>query len=511
MAEIVSSAVVQETVSQVLSNLVQKNEEKDESNKHRNLERLEMAHTRLEAVLEISDGWQITDASLLRWRSKLKRAAQECEDTLYGCKKRVLEEEQMEEEVRNSSFPRRIAHATKSFIFSTLGNNSYESSRSIIRRFEWFADGASEFLRYVELGGTTRCGMPFDPLIRHLLTGKKLEHKFNPGNGCPNLFLQLVPFITAAHGIEAILFFMQKDSNVPEDNFFLSIMLQLSESTDIVGIAVKCLQLFDPLFKSTAENIRKKLTLLPTEDLSWVPYGESQQKEHWDNLLSFATQWFRPNPLCCKQRDPHEARCSSKVQMSGIPDVSLEPVIEVNLQCHVSPSAYNSQKTSPSRGRLQESPLLKAGLIFMPHGALVNTNSATEAINGEEQSCLNTNTTLQQLEEMILPKAIDYFHQNAKASAYQTLWNSKHGTAYVQVENAILKNQSTWRTRVSRARKGKPLKRVDQELESQTYVIPHFLDLWAAHAPIRLQDSIADWIQKEKENQLALSEFSSFP
>jgi len=87
MADIVSSAVVQETVSKVLSNLVRKYEEKDESNKDMNLERLEMAHTRLEAVLEISDRWQITDASLLRWNSKLKRVAQECDDTLHNCNK----------------------------------------------------------------------------------------------------------------------------------------------------------------------------------------------------------------------------------------------------------------------------------------------------------------------------------------------------------------------------------------------------------------------------------------
>ena len=52
MAEIVSSAVVQETVSQILSSLVQKYDEKEESNANRNLERLDMAHIRLEAALE---------------------------------------------------------------------------------------------------------------------------------------------------------------------------------------------------------------------------------------------------------------------------------------------------------------------------------------------------------------------------------------------------------------------------------------------------------------------------
>jgi hypothetical protein len=52
MAEIVSSALVHETVSQLLSNLVQKYEDKEESSANRNLERLQMAHIRLEAALE---------------------------------------------------------------------------------------------------------------------------------------------------------------------------------------------------------------------------------------------------------------------------------------------------------------------------------------------------------------------------------------------------------------------------------------------------------------------------
>ena len=107
----------------MLSNLVRKYEEKDESNKDMNLERLEMAHTRLEAVLDISDRCQITDASLLRWRSKLKRVAQECDDTLHNCKQRILEDEETEKEVRKSSFPKRIARTTRSFVSSIFRPN----------------------------------------------------------------------------------------------------------------------------------------------------------------------------------------------------------------------------------------------------------------------------------------------------------------------------------------------------------------------------------------------------
>jgi hypothetical protein len=65
MAEIVGSVVVQESVSQILSGLLQKYGEKHNSNVFRNLERLEMAHIRLEAVLQTSDKWDITDTSLL--------------------------------------------------------------------------------------------------------------------------------------------------------------------------------------------------------------------------------------------------------------------------------------------------------------------------------------------------------------------------------------------------------------------------------------------------------------
>ena len=64
-----------------------------------------MAHIKMEAALQTSEKWQITDGSLLCWRRKLKRAAKECDDTLHRYKHRVLEKEQMEQEVRNSPIP----------------------------------------------------------------------------------------------------------------------------------------------------------------------------------------------------------------------------------------------------------------------------------------------------------------------------------------------------------------------------------------------------------------------
>uniref|UniRef100_A0A0A9DGV1 Uncharacterized protein n=1 Tax=Arundo donax TaxID=35708 RepID=A0A0A9DGV1_ARUDO len=440
-----------------------------------------MAQIELEAALEISDKWLITDASLLRWRKKSKRAVQECDGTVHKCKQRIIEDEQTKKEVRKSSFPKRIAHTTKSFVFSIFSHNNDESSRSVVQRFEWFADGASEFMRFVELGGTPRRQMPFDPLIRNLFTGKKLYHKVIRANKCP-LFVLWAPFITAGHGIEARLIFMQKDGNVPEDDFYLSVMLQLSESTDIVGIVIKCLELFAPLFKSTVETIRKELMQLPIQDFSWVPYVDSHNKEHWDILHGFGTQWFRPNPLCCKQRDQHKFCHGSKLDKSGVPDVSLEPVIEVHLHCQVSLSEYNKQRTSLPE--CKNSPYLKAGLLFTPHGSSedmlpADISSAVVAVDDEEQHCLHTDITLEQLEEIMLPKAINYFHQNTKGTVYQILWKSKHGTAYINAEKA-----SVIMPRTRRMFPGAKERKLLQRQESWAHVISNFLNIWATHAPV---------------------------
>ena len=225
MAEMVSSAVIQESVSQIISGLVQKYEEKVETNEIRNIERLAMAHIRLEAALETSEKWQITDASLLHWRKKLKRAAQDCGDTLHKGKQRILEEEKMEKEVMNSSFPKRIAHATKSFVFSIFSRNNDELNPSVVKRFEWYADGASEFLRFIELGGTPLCHiMPSGSLIKNLFAGKQLHHKIVRGSQQPLCQLWLIPFSTAERGTEVSLFFIKKDGTT-EGNIYFSMIV----------------------------------------------------------------------------------------------------------------------------------------------------------------------------------------------------------------------------------------------------------------------------------------------
>ncbi|CAL5077156.1 unnamed protein product [Urochloa decumbens] len=511
MAEMVSSAVVQETVSQILSGLVHKCEGKEKSSANENMERLEMAHIRLGAALETSDKWKITDASLLRWRRKLKHVAQECGDSLQKCKQRILEDEEIQKEVRKSSFPKRIAHSTTSFVYSIFSCNNDELDRSIVRRFEWFADGASEFVRLVELGGTPHGHMPFHSFIKQLFAGKALQHKIVQGNDYPLFLLWLVPFNTTEHGTQANLMFTQKDDTSPEGNIYFSMTLQLSESTDIVGITIKCLELFAPHFKCTIEKMRKELSQLPTQDLSWVPLPTSAQeyRHSQHNLQILCSQWFRQDPLCCKHHDGHDVRQNSNIYMAGLSDIFLEPILEVTLQCQVSMSLYNKQNTLVSEDiiSLQDSQYLKAGISFAPHRSSEdmlhgNISSAIVAIVGEEQHCLDIDITLAQLEKIMLPKAIDYFHRNAKAAIYKMIWKSKHGSALIQVE----KTSMSTRRALGGARKRKMLQGQDEEIRSWTCMITHLIDLWHAHVPTQLRNAIMDWLQKVIRSTAATSE-----
>ena len=184
-------------------------------------------------------------------------------------------------------------------------------------------------------------------------------------------------------------------------------MLQISESTDIVGTVVNCLQLFPPCFQPTVETIKKELTQLPTQDFSWVPYVDLWHRKHWDNLRSFCTQWFRPNPLCCKKQQQSQSNkpwCSTNPDMVGLSDVSLCSVNQVNLQCQISLSEYNGQYTSLSELKYsgKDYQNLRAGLIFAPHGSsrnmlLVDRSSTMASFHRGEQGCERTDITLEQL------------------------------------------------------------------------------------------------------------------
>nr|XP_025882804.1 uncharacterized protein LOC4342282 isoform X8 [Oryza sativa Japonica Group] len=71
-----------------------------------------------------------------------------------------------------------------------------------------------------------------------------------------------------------------------------------------------------------------------------------------------------------------------------------------------------------------------------------------------------------------------------------------------EVMKATMNTRSTQRT-IRGSRKAKLLQQQGHKTQHRTNAISDFLNLWSAHAPVQLQGSILDWIQKEKEAQLA--------
>ncbi|XBI32272.1 hypothetical protein VPH35_055743 [Triticum aestivum] len=298
MAEMVKSAIVGEGVSWIFSGIAAASKTEDkpdvEATGGVSLERLEMARIKMEAALQTSDKWQITDTSLLHWRKKLKHAAQDCDDAAHRCRQLSRQENEAEKAVRKSSFPTRFAQATKEFISSYVVRNNdhchagFETAAAV-RRFEKYAEGAGEFIRYVQLGGTLRQHLFFDPLIGHIFAGKTVLYQVLQSGG-RYYYLSL-----DERGLEALLSFMYEDCKVPKKSFLLVVMLRISESTNIMGTVVKCLQVMTPHFKSSADFVIKEIIHLPTQDFSYVTGNDP-----WIHIHEMLTTWFRPEPLCCK-------------------------------------------------------------------------------------------------------------------------------------------------------------------------------------------------------------------
>lgn len=511
------SAVIGETVSRIISSLTDKDEEKTDVSDH--IERLELAHIKMEVALNISNRWQISDMPLLRWRSKLKRAAQECNDTLRQCKRRVHEQEQIRHHISQSSFPRRIVHATKSFIssFLTFGNEDCTSKSVNVRRFERFADGANEFLKFLEFGGTPRDYMFFDPLIGHLLAGKTLRYQVLQGSKFS--YFGIRPMNFEERGVEAMIGFADIDFRAPTKGFRMSFMLRLSGSTDIFGVIIKCMQLLIPHFKFAAEDVKRKLLQLPTQDFSLVPYSASGQSEYWINVHNTMTKWCRPNPICCDEYENSLAASSSSTfnnenALSSsrlLSQIFPEEVILLLLHCHVSVLDENRNRLATSTEHGAESSPnqlmhhLKLGILVIPHDTPEDQDPsadsyALEVIDENEHETVYNNACLQDLDEKLLPKAKDYLCQNPESKIYQICLKTGHGSAHICVEKMKVGIQRTRRIIKDNkiARNKLIIQKQDNRLEQWKQVAKDLVKIWVVRASDKLKGSIQSWAAVHK-------------
>ncbi|RLM58565.1 hypothetical protein C2845_PM18G05960 [Panicum miliaceum] len=250
----VGSAVIQEVVSRVSSFVLGKREDKE--SKEHIIERLEMALAELEFALERSVKLPITDVSLLHRRKVIKHAYTEAASLLH---KHKWQSQQEDKEIE------RISHGRSLSFLSLIGLKKDESlclSCSDVRRFEWFADCAGKFVRDVESGW---------------------------------------------RGVEAELQYCYEDHKMPEKGFRLALMLRLSESTDIAGIAVKWLLSLASHFKLVTGSATGELSLLPNLlDIS---------NSYAPSLIGIQLQYIRHSDIF--RQDPEGLQESYACEVTG--------------------------------------------------------------------------------------------------------------------------------------------------------------------------------------------------
>ncbi|KAL6647137.1 hypothetical protein ACP70R_014574 [Stipagrostis hirtigluma subsp. patula] len=425
MAGVLVSAIVQEVISRVSSIIFSKCIEK--TSRDHNFERLEMANTELERAIERSSKLSITDVSLLRRRKILKRAFKECSDVLQRCKEQAQENEEVGQGLiqTNSSFPKRIAHATKSSIAYLFTPKKDLLCCSNVQRFEWFADCASKFVRDVESGCSIWHYIFSNPMLRQLLEGKTLMYESVQGSQLRNLYIW--PICLEDRGVEAVLSYYYDDYEMPEKSFDLRMVLRLSESTDIVGIAIKCLKHLASPFKLALESAMGELTIPADVDDISHSYGAPLvwiQETH-----ARLTEICRPNPLCCKAQDTISSESSNKFP---------EQVTSISFEYYVSELEYSlhSSTIEASQNNLIDwSPSLFLRAGFVPHcmwGGLAQNHVAKAFAGKGEQRDGNIEEEI----EMVRSKTIDWLILRPELADYITLWQYGHGFAFFHVRTS---------------------------------------------------------------------------
>ncbi|TVU40820.1 hypothetical protein EJB05_14299, partial [Eragrostis curvula] len=368
-----------------------------------NIERLEMAHSNLEHALDRAGKLPITDVSLLRRRKILKRAFEECIDVIHRCKLNAQEDNETNQGrmVMNSSFPKRIARATKSSIAYFFNMKQDGLCCSDVRRFEWLADCAGKFLRDVESGCSIHHQTFCRPFLRHLLEGKIPRYEKVHGSQLHDFHIW--PICLEERGIEAELSYQYEDYNMPERKL---------PSTYLAS-----------QFKLVAETAARELTLLPDlldNSHSYTPPWVGSQESYIKLTLL-----CRPNPICCKSIE-HET-CANNISTSGLSNKFPEQVISISLQCSI-----HSSIDEVGRNDLidRSTPLhLRAG--FVPHAML-------EGLTGD--FCIKKYLggdlrNVQEEIEMVKSKRIDSLIRQPELANYMTCWQYVHGFAFLQLHD----------------------------------------------------------------------------
>ncbi|VAH39531.1 unnamed protein product [Triticum turgidum subsp. durum] len=420
MREMVASAVVQEAVSGAVAFVFSSRREK--ASQEELMERLEMAHLKLDLALERTRMMPVTIMPLLRLRKKLKDVFKECGDLLSRARGRQKVVPSLRRKIMHTVLP--------SFIVP----NQDVLSSSAVGRFERFVEEADRFVRDVESGCSLSHYRFLSSPIRHLLEGKGLSYRMVQGSKAFSLRIWTVS--VEEYGRVAWLSFHYKDRKVPLKNCKLVLILRLYESTDIVGITAKCLRSLAPQFKSLVEDATEELTQLPTQDVSYF------DSVRWETLAKATTYWC-PDPFCCIANGLNKP-CASNIISSELTGRFPQEVMAVDFRCWFSASEYCSRSSTDEAriNAIKAWPPLQIQVYFLAHLPFELTGESLLVIfNHLSVESYQHGSSLYQKEEEIQTEAIDCFIRQPGMANYHMAWASAHGCAYFHVSKPITKTR----------------------------------------------------------------------
>ncbi|CAL5091670.1 unnamed protein product [Urochloa decumbens] len=460
MGEMVASALAQEGVSSVSSYISTKLD--DKASRAHNIARLEMALSRLEFVLERTAKMPITYVSLLRRRKMFERAYIEGTDLLNKHKLGVLEGHQQETShvvVRSStySYLQGIARRAANFSISSLvGLNKEHLSSSIVQMFEWHADCADKFVADVESGCPLRRDTFFPyPFVRQLFEGKIFRYRRRQGS--QRLWFDIYPVISEG-SIEAYLRYRYFDPVRLDKSLTLSLMLRLSESTDIVGIALSCLRSSASLLNLVAvkDTVMGELTLQLSNPQNFsYPYDPCCFS--FQGLLASAARFLRSDPVCC-HANMHKPGVKAIVS-SELSHIIPEQVIMCHLTCYIPAAEYSLPTTSDKARRIRKAmmidraPHLQLSLDFMPHLSRESTQGecyiSKSMGNDEDRSPYGS---IHQTIATAKLEAMECLLRQPEVTESRVSWYTNHGTLNMIIA-AVASTRGRYNTRSAAKRK----------------------------------------------------------
>ena len=97
----------------------------------------------------------------------------------------------------------------------------------------------------------------------------------------------------------------------------------------------------------------------------------------------------------------------------------------------------------------------------------------------------------QDLGEKLLPKAVEYLHQNSESEAYQLSLKSRHGTAHICLEKASIQIQSAAMVQSEATRHAQNKSAaLQRDMERWKQVSTDLLKLWVVRGSDKLQGSL---------------------